>query len=455
MRGARRHSSTSGRLVTRMITAYAATRCRRGRVGMDLTCHARRGCRSVTPVAAAPRDPWLDNTKMVLVMLVVIGHSIGLVESTTGSHWLYDFIYLWHIPAFVFISGYLSKSFEWDRRRMKNLLYTLAVPYLLFEPALYYFRVGVVDEHEPGLLWLNPHWTMWYLVVLLMWRLATPILKLHWLFLPLSVIVSLVGGLWDTDVLMIPRFLGLLPFYVLGLHLKPRHLRHLDDVWVRVASVPMLVGIAVMAFYTDTWARTALLWYDAGYDEIPIDNEIVFQTRLTVMGVGLLGAFAAMSLVPRRSLGWFTRMGTATLVVYLFHGFIIKTAKALGWEDFTAAHEVLGLVLTVVGAAVLALVLASPPVRRVLEPLTNPLGWLEARRASARRAATPSDPTSAAPRSAGPSPAPLPRAGSALPLPDEPGATAPVPPVVGGGADDPGFPRAAGSGERRGHESTP
>ena len=171
------------------------------------------------------------------------------------------------------------------------------------------------------------------------------------------------------------------------------------------------------------------------------------------MMVGLLGAFAAMSLVPRRSLGWFTPMGTATLVVYLFHGFVIKTVKALGWPEFTAQHEVLGLLLTVLGAIALALVLATPPVRRVLEPLTNPMGWLEARWKASRAAATPADPTTDAPTSEAPSPAPLPRAGSALPLPDEPGTTVPTPPVVGGGADDPGFPRAAPSGERRGPES--
>ena len=131
-------------------------------------------------------------------------------------------------------------------------------------------------------------------------------------------------------------------------------------------------------------AETALLWYDTGYSDLPIDNEIAFQTRLTVMMVGLMGAFAAMSLVPRRDLGWFTTMGTATMVVYLFHGFVIKTFKALGWPDFTASYPITGLVLTMLGAVALTLLLASPPVRRVLEPFTNPLGWLEARR-SARR----------------------------------------------------------------------
>ncbi|WP_224273205.1 acyltransferase family protein [Nocardioides lacusdianchii] len=335
-------------------------------------------------MAPPSRDPWLDNVKMVLVTLVVVGHAIGLVEESAGSHWVYDFIYLWHIPAFVFVSGYLSKSFEWDRRRLKSLVYTLAIPYLLFEPALFYYRREVAGEGVEYPLWLIPHWTMWYLIVLLMWRLITPILKRHWLFLPLSVVVSLLGGLWNDDTLMIPRFLGLLPFFVLGLHLKPRHLHRLDDVWVRVAAVPTLIGIGVMAVYTDIWSDTALLWYDTGYAEIPIDNEIVFQTRLTVMMVGLLGTFAAISLIPRRSLGWFTTMGTASLVIYLFHGFVIKTFLALGWPDFTAANPALGLVVTMVGAVGLSLLLASPPVRRVLEPLTNPAGTLE-KRLSRRR----------------------------------------------------------------------
>ncbi|KRF37054.1 hypothetical protein ASG94_06675 [Nocardioides sp. Soil805] len=414
---------------------------------------------------------------MVLVVFVVIGHSWGLLEKTQGSHWAYDFLYLWHIPAFVFVSGYLSKSFEWDRRRLKNLVYTLLVPYLLFEPALYYYRVTVVDETEPGTLWLEPHWTMWYLIVLLMWRLVTPILKLHWLFLPLSVVVSVLGGFWNTDLLMLPRFLGLLPFFVLGLHLKPRHLKHLDDVWVRIAAVPALVGMAVAALFTDAWAQTAFLWYDAGYEDVGIDPVIAFQTRLTVMALGLVGAFSVLALVPRRSLGWFTVMGGATMVVYLFHGFVIKTVKALGWPAWAEEHTTAGFVLTTLGAVALALLLACPPVRRVLEPFTNPLGWWESRRA--RRAAAPSaesrEPSPAAPTaapSAAPSPAPAPAPTSAAP-PSEAPIPAHAPPSASvlshrdvrgargrarrqpvGGAAGPAVPPEATSTDDRGPAST-
>jgi fucose 4-O-acetylase-like acetyltransferase len=312
----------------------------------------------------------------------------------------------------------------------------------------------VVGETEPGLLWLQPHWTMWYLIVLLMWRLVTPILKLHWLFLPASVVVSVLGGFWNTDMLMLPRFLGLLPFFVLGLHLKPRHLKHLDDVWVRLAAIPALVGMAVAALYTDAWARTAFLWYDAGYEDVGIDPIIAFQTRLTVMALGLVGAFSVLALVPRRSLAWFTTMGGATMVVYLFHGFVIKTVKALGWPAWAQEHTTWGFVLTTVGAVALALLLASPPVRRVLEPFTNPLGWLESRRRDrAPSTATAADPTPDVRPTGEPSPARAPRAASEPRHPGGPGATGPAHRDAAGGGAGAATPPATTSSDDRGPRS--
>ena len=53
------------------------------------------------------------------------------------------------------------------------------------------------------------------------------------------------------------------------------------------------------------------------------------------------------------------------------------TGYALIPRSFTGGPDA---ALTILGAVGLALLLASPPVRRVLEPLTNPLGWVEKRR---------------------------------------------------------------------------
>ena len=76
----------------------------------------------------ATRDPWLDNAKMALVTLVVIGHAWTLLPQTTLNNHVYDFLYAWHIPAFVFVTGYLSRGFTYTQQRFWQLFRTIIVP---------------------------------------------------------------------------------------------------------------------------------------------------------------------------------------------------------------------------------------------------------------------------------------------------------------------------------------
>jgi len=179
-----------------------------------------------TEVLAAPpasrRDPWFDNAKMLLVTLVVTGHMLTLLPTAGGRHTLYYFLYLWHMPAFVMVTGYLSRSFTWSPHKLGRLVTTVAVPYLVFEAALSAFRVQVGGEGAQATdnLFIEPHWPMWFLAVLFLWRLATPALKAAPSPLVLAVVLSLVGGALDGDVLDIGRALGMLPFFFLGLHAR-------------------------------------------------------------------------------------------------------------------------------------------------------------------------------------------------------------------------------------------
>ena len=92
------------------------------------------------------RDAWLDNVKMALVTVVVIGHSVVLAPSDNRNDHIYDFIYAWHIPAFVLVTGYLSRSFRWSRRHLTALVTTIAVPYVIFEIAMYELLRRVAEQ---------------------------------------------------------------------------------------------------------------------------------------------------------------------------------------------------------------------------------------------------------------------------------------------------------------------
>ena len=326
---------------------------------------------------ASTRDPWLDNAKMALVLLVVVGHAWTLLPKNGLNDHLYDFLYAWHVPAFVFVTGYLSRSFTWSPRRMWQLVRTVLVPYVLFECVIALFRIHVGGEQLQD-LFRDPHWPMWYLAALFFWRLLTPVFT----SLPtpvaigLAVATSLVAGLYAGDTLDMARVLGLLPFFVLGLTATKERLERLREPWVRNAALLFFLAIAVASTWTDTLAQTEWLYYRSQYGELDVSDGRALLTRGGLLAIGVLGAWSFLALVPRIG-GWFTRMGAATLVVYLFHGFFIKGAEYAGFMGWAADHAVVSLVVTTLAAGGLALVLAWSPVAKVLNHAVDPFGSAE------------------------------------------------------------------------------
>src|SRR3954453_4695933 len=88
------------------------------------------------------RDPFFDNAKLLLVTLVVVGHAWTLMPDAPASFPAYAFLYSWHVPAFVIVTGYLSRGFTCDRAGLHKLLRTVVAPYLVFETLLALFRVN-------------------------------------------------------------------------------------------------------------------------------------------------------------------------------------------------------------------------------------------------------------------------------------------------------------------------
>ena len=165
-----------------------------------------------------------------------------LPENAVTDH-LYDFLYAWHVPAFVFVTGYLSQRFAYTKVRMWQLVRTVVVPYLIFECALALFRVYVGGEQLTD-LFQDPHWPMWYLSALFFWRLLTPVFRPMWagVAVAVAVAVSLVAGLYAGDTLDIARVLGLLPFFVMGLKATPERLERLRGRPAQIAAVAVFVG---------------------------------------------------------------------------------------------------------------------------------------------------------------------------------------------------------------------
>ncbi|HEU4515649.1 MAG TPA: acyltransferase family protein [Nocardioidaceae bacterium] len=328
-----------------------------------------------SPVRSTPgRDPWFDNAKMLLVTLVVIGHSwVLLPEDTLSRNWFYDFLYLWHMPAFLVVTGYLSRSFTWTRRNLSRLVTMVAVPYFVFEALMSSFRIRVGGEDGIDTLFLEPHWPMWFLAALFFWRLATPLLKTLPAPLAVAVVVSLLGGLLTGDVLDLGRVTGMLPFFVLGLVARPEHVDRLRARGARRLGAGLLALAFAVAPFVDGFMRTEWLYWRSGYDAMDVSFVEGALVRLALIVVATALSLSALSLVPRGAT-WFTALGGATMTVYLFHGFFIRGAEYTGVFEWTSAAPWAGLVATTAASVVLAVALAAPPVSRRLDVVIDPVG---------------------------------------------------------------------------------
>ncbi len=337
----------------------------------------------VAPAPRKQRDPWFDNAKMLLVTLVVVGHSWSVLAESFSTTWAYNFLYLWHVPAFVMVTGYLSRSFTFSRRNLSKLLTTVVLPYVVFEATLTTFRSVVGGEHH-GPLWLNPHWPMWYLAALFLWRLATPLLKRMPHALPVAVAVSLVGGVTTGDTLDSARTMGLLPFFVMGLLATPEHIDRLRRPAARLAALgAFALALALSTLVETKVGSTEWLYWRSSYSELHASFLAGVAGRTLLLAVATALALSFFALVPRRG-GWFSRLGSATLVVYLFHGFLVKSVEYTAFPDWSARHPLPALVLSTLVAVPVALALAAPPVARRLNVLVDPVGAWQRRQATPR-----------------------------------------------------------------------
>lgn len=124
-------------------------------------------------VSGDQREYLFDNYKVLLILLVVIGHFIE--PSNDQNSFLYELkwgIVAFHMPAFIFISGYFSKRIP----SLKKMLCGLVIPYFVYE-ILYYLLYTFVLDKETGFYFARPKFSLWYLMALFAWRLFSPLVE--------------------------------------------------------------------------------------------------------------------------------------------------------------------------------------------------------------------------------------------------------------------------------------
>ncbi|RIX28273.1 acyltransferase family protein [Amnibacterium setariae] len=309
------------------------------------------------------RDPFLDNAKFLLIVLVVIGHDwYPAIDDFQAVKALYMVVYAFHVPAFVLLSGYFSRGFEGRPDQWRKLVLTVLVPYLVFQTA--YAAVSSWAADKPFQLHFSgPIYVTWFLLALFVWRASAPLLRSLPRPILLSTAVSLVATVTITDTgFALARVLQLLPWFVIGLSLKPEHIAALRARGVRLAAGAVLVTAGVVAWFLAP--AFDVRWLDRQWDAAELGVSLPVDLVLAA-GIDLVTAVmvvAALALVPRRR-SWLTALGAFTMYPFLLHGLVVRVAQSAGVHDYLIGLGGIGALAITVGAVALAFLLATPAVR--------------------------------------------------------------------------------------------
>ncbi len=347
----------------------------------------------LTTAAPKERVAYLDNARYWVMLLVVIGHVLTQFTEMDSARGVYVWIYSFHMPFFVLISGYTARNYVGDARQVRRIVSTLVVPYLITELALQLITRHYTGEPDP-LMILSPQWLAWFLAALFIWRLTTPIWRALRYPITTSIVISLAVGLIEVpNVLALPKVLGFLPFYVVGMHMNRRVFERLGTKSIRIASAALLGAALVVCYvYSKHWTTDWLLWKQR-YDEDPLRATALegITQRAELLAIGFVLTFAALSLVPKAK-SWTTALGGRTFYCYLLHGYVIlyllHEFDLFNDIDQYGVNAVIGCII---GAFVLANLLMTKPVSQLFRPIFEPkLKWLF-REAEEKKAAEQAD----------------------------------------------------------------
>lgn len=275
------------------------------------------------------RIPELDFIKGIAIILVVIGHVISQVWNTSPEVYentpIFRFCYSFHMPLFVFISGWISRltmkiNPRWLLRRIRRI----GIPYILATALVFiYLRHGDISQFITS----TPYWYLIFVIIADSIFFLGAKRRLGTAFLvPLYMAALLITLLVPQDIGIFRQLADFLPFYAAGTFM-PKLPQKTEKL-----KFPVLIGsgtlyIAVFRFYrhgiSGQLKYCRELFSKEGFSRITSALIIILNKfAVPLLGIGMIFLLTEIvySLKSARKLRFvLEKTGNHTLTIYLLH----------------------------------------------------------------------------------------------------------------------------------------
>lgn len=310
---------------------------------------------------------YYDNAKFLLIFFVVLAHFLSPLQSKSlFCEVTWNVINVFHMPTFIFISGFFAKSYIAKDNSLKVQRTTnYVILFLVSQILVTAFELLVLKSDFMPSIFLARS-SLWFLQCLIWWHLVLPYVARFKsvLVLVFSVLVALAVG-YETqcgNFLSISRAFVHFPFFMLGYYCSQNSIDKLFKPAVRVSAAIFLVLIIVLVSFFPEIGVGGILTCNIPYVKIsalnvlPIALRWVARAGFYIAAVMIGGSFLAI--VPRRKT-LFTSLGSKSLSVYILHRFLRLAYMQYEWYDYFASSK--GIVFLCVFSLLLTVIFSLKP----------------------------------------------------------------------------------------------
>lgn len=278
------------------------------------------------------RNYLMDNIKAILIFLVVAGHVYGEYRySSNKLTVIYFYIFIFHMPVFIFVSGYFSKNVE---KCSTSAFKKLFLPYLIFN-SIWYMMYNTV-YHKQVFYIFKPYGLMWFLLSLFFWRISLKyIIRIkHILFI--SIILAFAVGLTKAgEYLSLSRTFVFWPFFLAGYFTKKEHIELIRRRVPKYLAVLFIAVVFILISYLiKIQFKLEVVFMSTSYRSLGLNTYIGIMIRGLCFIAGILMSLAIIRLTPEKKM-FFSYIGGRTMTIYLGHVFLRLwlTSMIIKWNS--------------------------------------------------------------------------------------------------------------------------
>ena len=309
----------------------------------------------MTAATISTRINRFDNLKGLAITLVVIGHLICLTNDPE-LNFIRNFIFLIHLPIFFFVSGYFSKI---DESQPFNSFKRLMIPFFIFCIIYWLFQKYILLDN-PKTLFVYPGYGLWFLISLFLMKMMLPIINRFRYPLVASFVFAIAIGFIDCNFFGISRTFVYLPIFLVGFYYNQyvfKFQQKYDSAYSLLCkrkAVLVLVALTILALIicaeTFTINLISLKYAYHGF------NSFEIISRAIVIGIGILSTLILNQLMTNREIS-LTQVGKNSMVVYIFHLFMVKILKSI-LKPYYAYHPGMTLLAAVALSLIIVFILS-------------------------------------------------------------------------------------------------